>query len=458
MEKYKKYFKGKKITVMGLGLLGRGVGDTLFLAECGADIIVTDLKSGEELKESLDQLSGYKDISYTLGEHKEEDFKGRDMILQAAGVPSDAKYLQVAREDGADVVMSGMLFAKLSGVPIIGITGTRGKSTVTHMIHHVLNAVTDGDGVILGGNVRGVSNLQLLKDIKEDSIAVMELDSWQLQGFGYKEMSPQVSVFTNFMEDHMNYYKGDMGSYFRDKAQIFAHQEESGVFITTQEVFEQAQQFMKSIKKEFHQEVKLVDSSVLPEDCLLKMPGEHNRLNAAFALEALRATGLSDEEIFFGLTTFPGVSGRLEYMGEKDGVKIYNDNNATTPTAMMRGLEAVTEQKNVVLIAGGSYKDLDGAILIPYFEKYCKKVILLPGVGTDMLLDSIKKDSSLDSELVATVSTMEEAVKKSIEESKEGDVILLSPGFASFGLFKNEFDRGDRFVAAVNKVLEEQED
>ena len=358
MKDFKDYFKGKKITVMGLGLLGRGVGDVAFLAESGAELVVTDKKTRETLAESLSKLSEYSNIVYVLGEHRMEDFEGRDMILVAAGVPMDSPYLVHAREHNVALVQSAALFAQLSGVSIIGVTGTRGKSTTTHMIHHVLSHVTEGAPVILGGNVRGVSNLQLLKEVEEDSLAVMELDSWQLQGFGWAKISPHIAVFTTFMEDHMNYYHHDMDAYFADKAQIFKYQEESGVLVTTQEVFTWAQKFMKKEGEEFHQEIKLVDASLLPEDCILAMPGEHNRLNAALATEALRATGLTDEEIFEGLATFPGVPGRLEYLGEvkvvnpatKGGwVKIYNDNNSTTPTATIVGLRAVSKGKNVVL-------------------------------------------------------------------------------------------------------------
>lgn len=445
MDKYRDYFKDKKITVLGLGLLGRGVGDTAFLAECGAELIVTDMKSEEELQVSLEKLTDYPNITYRLGEHKEEDFKGRDMILQAAGVPFDSPYLQIAKEDGAEIVMSGALFAKLSGIPTIGVTGTRGKSTITHMIHHVLSMMTEGGEVLLGGNVRGVSNLQLLKEVKEDSIAVMELDSWQLQGFGYEKISPQIAVFSTFMEDHMNYYKGDMGTYFKDKAQIFAHQEPGDVLVTTHEVFEQAKVFMKSEKKELEQEVRLVDASILPEDCLLTMPGEHNRLNAALALEALRATGLSDEEIFHGLATFPGVPGRLEYLGEKDGIKIYNDTNSTTPQATIAGIEALANNKNILLLAGGTYKDVDPAQLVPVTKEKCKAVALLPGTGTDRLKDDIAHTA---------VQSLEEGLRALLERGERGDVLLFSPGFTSFGLFKNEYDRGDKFVAAVAKVLE----
>ncbi len=461
MQKYREYFKDKKITVMGLGLLGRGIGDTAFIAECGADIIVTDMKSEEQLAESLEKLKAYPNITYSLGGHRDADFLGRDMILKASGVPLDSPYVARARRDGAEIAMSGALFAKLSGIPIIGVTGTRGKSTVTHMIHHVLTQMTEGGEVILGGNVRGISNLQLLRRVVADSIGVMELDSWQLQGFGELGISPQISVFTNFMEDHLNYYKGDMDAYFKDKAHIFLHQTDGDVLVTTSEVLLRAQEFTRVKGVEMTQDVVLVDSSVLPEDCLLTMPGEHNRLNATLAYEALKATGLTDEEIFDGLASFPGVPGRLEYLGEVHGVKVYNDNNATTPTATVRGIEAVTGMskgdKNVVLIAGGAYKEVDPSVLIAPIEKHCKKVILLPGTGTDKLkalLHTIPiNGNSVEGDSGAEV--LMKAVEAGLGEAKPGDVLLFSPGFASFGLFVNEYERNDEFVALIQKYIHE---
>jgi UDP-N-acetylmuramoylalanine--D-glutamate ligase len=455
MQDFRAYFKDKKITVMGLGLLGRGIGDTAFLAECGAELIVTDLKSKDVLNESLEKLQQYSNITYVLGEHREEDFRGRDMILKAAGVPLDSNFVEIARKDGAEIAMSGALFVKLSGIPVVGVTGTRGKSTVTHMIHHVLTQVTEGGTILLGGNVRGVSNLQLLNEVQEDSLAVMELDSWQLQGFGELGISPHIAIFTNFMEDHLNYYKGDMEAYFADKAHIFMHQEESGVFITTYEVFERAKEFAKGKRITLGQEVKLVDASILPEDCLLSMPGEHNRLNAAIATEALRATGLDDEEIFEGLASFPGVPGRLEYLGEKDGVKIYNDNNATTPTATAQGLEAVANGKNVILIAGGAYKEIDPQVLVGAVQKYCKYAALLPGTGTDVLIKHFHtipfEWNSVEGKTGKEVT--ERAVEAGLAAGEPGDVLLFSPGFASFGMFQNEYERNDQFVSIIQKII-----
>ncbi len=451
MRDFKDYFKDKKITVLGLGLLGRGVGDTAFLAECGAELIVTDLKSKEALKESLEKLSGFANIKYTLGEHRMEDFVGRDLILVAPSVPLDSPFVAHGVASGARKVQSAALFAELSGIPIIGVTGTRGKSTTSQMIHHALQFVT-GEEILLGGTVRGVSNLQLLRNVKEDSIAVFELDSWQLQGWGWAGMSPHIAVFTNFMEDHMNYYQGDMDAYFNDKAHIFLHQEESGVFITTPEVFERAKEFAKGKRITLGQEVLLVDSSILPEDCLLSQPGEHNRLNAALATEALRATGLTDEEIFHGLATFPGVPGRLEYLGEKNGIRIYNDNNATTPQATIQGITAVARGKNVILIAGGSYKEVDPSPLVSVMDEFCKAVVLIPGTGTDKLKETVttlRTGIPIDWN---TCPSLAEAVETGLAKGESGDVLLFSPAFASFGMFKNEYERNDEFCRIIGAI------
>ncbi len=458
MADFREYFHGKKITVMGLGLLGRGIGDTAFLTECGADLIVTDMKTEEQLKESLEQLKGCSNITYHLGGHSEDDFKGRDMILKAAGVPLDSLFVEIARKNGAEIAMSGALFAALAGIPIIGITGTRGKSTVTHMIHHVLSTMTEGGKVLLGGNVRGVSNLQLLKDVEENTIVVMELDSWQLQGFGEKKLSPHISVFTNFMEDHLNYYHGDMSAYFADKANIFLYQNDGDVLVTTSEVLDRAEAYAKERGTELVQDIKVVDTSILPDECLLTMPGEHNRLNAALALEALRAVGLTDEEIFEGLTTFPGVPGRLEYVGEIDGVRIWNDNNATTPTAVVRGIEAVQNGKNVILIAGGADKEVDPSVLIEPMEKYCKQVVFLPGTGTDKLITSLRTISGNwnSAEGATGKEVLENAIKAALAAASAGDALLFSPGFASFGMFVNEYERNDQFVSIIKSLQHDE--
>ncbi len=440
------YFRDKKITLMRVGLIGRGIGDAAYLAEAGGKVLVVDDASAEVMQPAVEALSKYENITFKFGPYDFADFKEADLVVVGAGAPLQEPVLVECKKAGVRLVQSAALFAEISKVPIIGVTGTRGKSTVTHMIHHVLSVVT-GEKVLLGGNIRGVSNLQLLREVEEDSLCVMELDSWQLQGFGWAEISPQIAVFTNFMEDHLNYYiKGGktkeeaMDLYFLDKAQIFLHQEESGVLITTPEVFTRAQKLPGTLG----QEVVLADASVLPEDMLLSMPGEHNRLNAALAYEALKAAGLTEEEIFSGLATFPGVEGRLQMLKSIDGVRIYNDNNATTPQATTAAIKALAEgDKNIVLIAGGADKDIDNTDLIAAITMQCKQVILIPGTGTEKLLLSLEKAGYQD---VVVVENLKVAVEEARLKASSPEVILFSPAFASFGQYKNEYERNDEFI------------
>jgi UDP-N-acetylmuramoylalanine--D-glutamate ligase len=443
------YFKDKHVTVMRIGLIGRGIGDAAYIAEMGGQVLVVDDAPQSVMQPAVDALAKYSNITFKFGPYDFADFKDADLVLVGAGAPLEEPVLVECKKAGVRLVQSAALFAELSHVPIIGITGTRGKSTVTHMIHHVLS-VTTGEQILLGGNVRGVSNLQLLKEVKEDSLCVMELDSWQLQGFGWAGISPAVAVFTNFMEDHLNYYeKGGkskaeaMDLYFLDKAQIFLHQEESGVLVTTPEVFTRAQKLPGSIG----QEVILADASVLPEDMLLSMPGEHNRLNAALAYEALKAVGLTEDEIFAGLASFPGVEGRLQLIATLDGVRVYNDNNATTPQATTAAIKALAnEEKNIVLIAGGADKNIPLEAITAAIVAHVKQLVLIPGNGTERLIASLSELGYTD---VVAVENLTMAVEEARLAATVPEVILFSPGFASFSQYKNEYERNDEFISLI---------
>lgn len=447
------YFKNKKVTVMRIGLLGRGIGDTAYMAANGAEVLVVDDAPQDVMQPAVDALAEYKNITFKFGPYNFDDFKGADFVVVGAGAPLDLPVLVEAKEKGVRLVQSAALFAEISRVPIIGVTGTRGKSTVTHMIHHVLSVAT-GENILLGGNIRGVSNLQLLNNVVEDSLCVMELDSWQLQGFGWAGISPQVAVFTNFMEDHLNYYERGgktkeeaMKLYFLDKAQIFLNQEPSGVFITTPEVFELIKKYVPEFS--LGQELILADVSVLPEDMLLSMPGEHNRLNAALVYETLKNLGMEDDEIFTGLATFPGVEGRLQLVGTVDGVRVYNDNNATTPQATTAAIKALaSEEKNIVLIAGGADKNIDSLELAAAISKNVKQLILTPGNGTEALLLNLQTVNFTDFIMVENLS---QAVEEAKLLATAPDVILFSPAYSSFAQYKNEYERNDEFMSLISK-------
>ncbi len=446
---YKDFFNGKRITVLGLGLLGRGLGDTRFLAELGAEIIVTDMKSREQLRESVELLQHLPNITFHLGGHRLEDFRDCDMILKAAGVPHDSIYIAEAKKNGIPVRMSADLFAEFARVPIVGVTGTRGKSTVTHLIAHILqtpsaDGSTPAREVLLGGNVRGVSTLSLLPQVTPNTIAVLELDSWQMQGFGDARMSPQVAVFTTFFPDHLNYYGDGAGMrlYFADKANIFLHQDESDTLVLGEQVAPFVQEY--GYQNKIRANTILAGAKNLPKGIALKVLGEHNRYNAGLAAEAARALGVDDETIKVALESFPGLPGRLEFLREVHGVKIYNDNNSTTPDATLAALRAFGDTSNIILILGGSDKGLDMSALVEEIPKHCKSVLLLPGTGTERIAAHLPQ--------AQTCTSLEEVVADAFAHAAPGDVILFSPAFASFGMFKNEYDRNDQFVALVGKM------
>ncbi len=425
--------------MLGLGLLGRGINVAKFLAQNGALLTITDLKTKDKLKSSLNELKKYK-INYVLGQHRLEDFRNCNMVIKAAGVPLDSPYIEEAHKNNIPVEMDASLFAKLAprGVIIVGITGTRGKSTVTALITHILE--TAGERVFIGGNVRGLATLPLLNSVKSGDYVVLELDSWQLQGFREAKISPHVAVFTNLMPDHMNYYKGDMDKYFSDKANIFLFQKTDDFLVAG-----------NSLKEKIKRDASFVGADDLPKNIKLIIEGEHNRSNAALAYEAVKFLGISAEIIKKALEDFTAVEGRLQYIGEKNGVKIYNDNNATTGEATVAALKTLGKNKNIVLIIGGFDKGLNMSILFENINKYCHAVVLLSGTGTEKIKPDIMKIEKLK---IYENEKLEECIKIAVKFSKKGDIILFSPAFASYSqYFQNEYERNDLFMKEIKKCL-----
>ena len=451
IKNYKKQFKGKKITVMGLGLLGRGIGYTKFLAECGADLIVTDLKTKEQLATSLKALSKFKNIKYVLGEHRLDNFKNRDMIMKAAGVPIDSIYIKEAKNNGIPVEMDVSLFAKTArAVMVIGVTGTRGKSMTTTLIYEILHANEKflKKNVYVGGNLRGVATLPLLKKVKDGDIIVCELDSWQLQGFGDAKLSPSISVFTTFMPDHMNYYKDNTEDYFGDKANIFKYQNKSDTLIILPDM-------KKWIKKDDIKGKLIVTDRNEVDSWKFNVKGDHHRNNLSCAVKVAEVLGLPEIKIKKVVSKFKGLEGRLDFLKTYKGIKIYNDNNATTPEATIAGIEALLphrqglwgKEKKIVLICGGADKGLNLDNFVKTVNENCKSVIMIPGTGTERLISNYQ--------LLITNEVgrdLKDIVKSALAEAKKGDIILFSPAFASFGMFNNEYERNDLFIKIIKKL------
>lgn len=440
-----RYFNGKKITVMGLGLLG-GVGDIRFLAESGADLIVTDLKSEEDAKASLDALQTFPNIRYTFGRHELADFRNRDLIVKAPSTPLDSPYIAEARKEGIPITMWAALFACFAseaGATLIGVTGTRGKTTVTEMIVAILRAA--GREVIEGGNVRGTSVLSQLAGVIPETMIVLELDSWKLQGFGEAKISPHIAVFTTLYPDHMNYYDDNMDAYLADKANIFLYQTAEDTLILGKQC---APTIIEKYGGQIESKVVIADELKLPDTWVLRIPGIHNRYNAALALAAARAFQIPDEISRSALESFGGVPGRLELIADKGGVNVYNDTTSTTPDATLAALAALSDvgrlTSNIILIMGGADKSLDMNKLLYEIPNYTKRVILLAGTGTNRVLEFLPGASVFDN--------LDNAVHEAFVGAVPGDIVLFSPAFASFGMFKNEYDRGDQFVSLVQAL------
>lgn len=450
MKNYCDYFKNKKITVMGLGVLGRGVNVAKFLAECGADLTITDLKNEADLKPSLKKLVKFKNIKYVLGEHRFEDFKDKDMIIKAGGVPLDSPYIEEAEKNGIDVQMDEALFLNLAkGIFSVGVTGTRGKSTVTKLIFEILK-LEGKKKVFLGGNVKGQATLPLLKKVKKGDIVVMELDSWRLQGFHNSKISPNISVFISFMPDHMNYYKGDIKKYFEDKISIFKYQKEGDALILGEKFLKQIKKLgllslFNDLKKEIKSKIILADKKNVNKNWKIKILGEHNLDNIAAAIAVCGQLKIKEVVIKKAVENFSGVSERLELAREFNQLKFYNDTTATTPDAAIAAIKALKDYKGkIILIGGGADKELDYKEYAQEIKKYVKCLILFKGAASDKIINALGGDK-LKIEIFSELTSMKKAIEIAKNNAKKGDIILLSPGAASFGVFKNEFDRGRQF-------------
>lgn len=450
---YKDYFTRKKILMMGLGILGRGVNVAKFLAECGAELTVTDLKTEDQLASSLKKLKKFSNIKYVLGEHNLADFSGKDMVIKSAGVPLDSSHIAEAKNNNIPIEMDASLFAKLAKLSapnaiIVGITGSKGKSTTTHLIYAVIDEAFKKTKrkVYLGGNVKGLATLPLLKKIKDGDVVVMELDSWQLQGFGDSKISPDIAVFTTFMADHMNYYKGNMNKYFSDKANIYRHQKENDPLVV-------GMQTARLIKKNDIAGVKgrmiVAGKKNISKNWKIKLLGDHNFDAIALAIKAAEKLDIKESAVKRAIKKFKGLPGRLEFVKEIKGVKYYNDTTATMPEAVIVAIESFKKSKGkIILIGGGADKNLEYDKYAKVVKKYVKALVLFRGLASSKIISAIG-DVKFPMKIV---DSMKKAIEVATANAKKGDIVLLSPGAASFGVFKNEFDRGEQFVNAVKKL------
>ena len=457
-------FRNLKVTVMGLGLNGGGLASAEFFARAGAEVTVTDLRDQKTLQPSIDALSGY-DIRYVLGRHDIEDFSGADIVIKNPAVRPDSPYLAAAKRVETDI----SIFLAENRRPIIAVTGSKGKSTTVSALHYAFRTIfQDAD---LGGNIT-VSPLTFLTEEKNSSGSpvILELSSWQLADLrGRGILKPCIAAITNIMHDHQDRYDS-MSEYADDKAVIFESQTGDDIlFLNGGSDF--TGEFSKNAKSEIYYLSAGTNNSkgasfspdgygiwvengigarILSAENTLK--GQHNKLNLLTAAAILYKYGIDNEIIMGALAEFPGIAHRLEFVTETTGIRWYNDSAATIPEAAAAAVKSFTEP--VHLITGGTDKELDFTVLADALPA-AATVSLLAGTGTDKLVRLLESRRICYDGPFGSLKDAVDNVSRRAEKMRSAGRIhnaVLSPGCASFGMFKNEFDRGDQFKDLVRSL------
>ncbi len=466
-----------KVLILGLGSYpqGTGVSSAIYFAKQGHDVLATDLKIAEQIGENVRTLEKFKNVRFRLGENKLEDVEWADIVVKNPGIPRKSEMFKYALELKRPVVNDITIFLEKTPCLVIGITGTRGKSTTTAWIADMLRR--SGKKVFVGGNIT-VSPLTFLDEAKKTDIAVIELSSWLLETCGLNGISPKIAVWTNVMSDHLNTYDG-LEDYAEAKAQIMRNQKPGDLFIPNLD-----DKFVSAYVDEAPGKVlgfssrhprrgtplwvpnkntaklgawiangkiiALVKSKATEVLSIsdIGLPGEHNIMNALGSIVAAFSAGANLKGVKESLMKFGGVPFRQEKIAVKNGVTFINDTTATTPDAAIAALKAFASDEHVVhWICGGADKGLDYTPLAKVIKGKNIKTHVLIGTALDKFTAALKKQKlAFD-----THDTLADAFHACVTDAMAGDVVLLSPACASFGLFKNEFDRGGQFNALVEQ-------
>jgi len=458
---------------MGIGLHGGGIGTIKFLAKEGAVITATDLRDENKLAPALEALKGLP-VRFILGRHDKDDFIEADLIVKNPGVPVNSPWLVLARAHGIKITSDIGLFVERNLAFTVGITSTKGKSTTASLIAHILK--TAGVATLLAGNIR-ISVLEILPQIKKKDVVVLELSSWQLEDLEGHNWSPQVAAFLNLLPDHLNRY-GSMEEYGESKKLIFKFQTKKDFLVANFD-----DRYVKTASRNSKSRIKFFstagDSSETPlavfindgrifsdffgqtalmnvEDIPLK--GRHNTQNVVAAVAAIGAIlkhpdspikDIHADIVREAIISFRPPQGRLEELAVLNGIRYINDTSSTTPDATYAAINSYPKDR-IILIAGGENKNLSYAFLAEEIVKGIKFLILLEGSASNALLKELNNLSW--NKFIKGINNLDIAVKEARARAEAGDIVLLSPGAASFNLFAHEFDRGDKFKNAVFSI------
>lgn len=443
---------GKRVTVMGLGRFGGGVGVARYLVKQGADVLVTDTLPADQLKDSLAQLEGLP-IEYRLGEHNVSDFTTCDLVVANPAVKPDNRFLRAA--EAADIPITSEIRLLVQALPnrlrTIGVTGTAGKSTTTAMIGHILEKSLGPKHVHVGGNIGG-SLLDHIDKITADDWVVLELSSFMLHGLRenkhYRGWSPHIAVVTNIGPNHLDWH-GSFGAYADDKQVIFDNQTEDDFAILP----EWQRSVFRLDSERWPNRIICYDNTprdyAAPWSVELKVPGEHNLINAVMAIGTCHFAGVDEKKSASALADFPGLPHRLQFVLEHNGVRYYNDSKCTTPEAAELAIRSF-DSGTVHIILGGYDKGSDLKPLAGFASEHCAGIYTI-GV-TGQTIRTAAEAASAAAEVVGC-GDLDVAVREAVKRTRPGQVVLLSPACASWDQFDNYERRGERFIELVKQAI-----
>ena len=451
------HLAGRRATILGLGR--EGVDLARFLVQRGARVRVSDRKPAEQLTTALAALDGLP-IEYCLGGHPRDDVLDCDVLFVSPGVPQDLDVVQEAHRLGVPVSSATELFFQLCPAPIVGITGSSGKTTTTTLVGRMLSQ--EGRHVLVGGNI-GVPLLARLPEITAQSWVVMELSSFQLETM---RQSPHVGTITNITPNHLDRHPS-MEHYIAAKVNIVRYQGPADWAVLNADDPVTASVQAPGRVLRFSLQGPTTGAYLDGDDLALRVEGDpvricpraalrlrgrHNVANALAACATAATVGVSTAAMAAVLQTFAGVPHRLEPVAEIDGVWYYNDSIATSPERSIAALESFAEP--IVLIAGGRDKHLPMDRWAATIVRRARHVILL-GEAAPLIARAVAEADPSGHVPLHVVGTMREAVRQAHRVAEPGIVVLLAPGCTSFDMFRDFEERGEIFRQEVRRLADE---
>ncbi len=451
-------FKDKKVAVIGAGI--EGISTTRYLLGKGAEPVLYERKNISELERSAGEKIRKLGVRTFFGGKYLDSLEDFDLIFRSPGVRPDLPALQRAEKKGSKITSQTKLFFDLCPVPIIGVTGTKGKGTTSALIHDILK--TAGKKVFLGGNI-GNPPLAFLDKVTPDSIVVLELSSFQLIDL---DKSPHVAIVLMVTSEHLDWHK-DEAEYIKAKTQITKYQtaKDFAVINADYSTSREIGEISKARKYYFSTRKPVENGAYIDQDFVvlvtngwtsivktsdIKLIGDHNLQNITAATVVAGLLAIPPDTIAKAIKTFKGLPHRLEFVGEVSSVKFYDDSASTTPETAIAAVRAFENPK--ILILGGASKHSDFTLLGKAIVQNNVKAVILTGEEAARIRDSIDSAGGFSGKIIEEALGMKKIVQEAKTLSEPGDIVLLSPACASFGLYKNYMDRGEQFKAVARSL------